>query len=77
MNVLNFTAFLACIYLTDKGFITYYVKKRLKQCLIGDFQTYFYGKILSAQHFPRGIIFKMRVLLNHQVIWNLNGINAI
>ena len=52
-------------------------KKLLKQRRIGDFRTYFYPKIFSVRHFLYDIIFKMRVLLNHQVIWNINGIITI
>jgi len=51
--------------------------KILKQRRIGDFQTYFYPKILSAKHFPQGIIFKIGLLLNQKAIWNLDGIIEI
>ena len=52
-------------------------KELLKQRRIDDFRTYFYPKIVSTQHFFYDIIFKIRVKLNHQVIWNLNGIVTI
>ena len=52
-------------------------KKLLKQRRIGDFRTYFYPKIFSDRHLLYGMIFKMRVLLNHQVNWNINCLIAI